>query len=137
MRKALISLLLLSFTFVSCSSETLSTVVAPSVDTISADSLKQLLDSDPGVLFIDVRSNGEIERDGTVEGFIHIPIGSLEQRYSEIPKDKKIVVACSRGVRAARGAAILQNHGYENVLSTGLAEYKAKGYELIYPKLAQ
>ncbi len=129
-------LCLLAFTFVSCSSQTISTVVAPSIETLSADELNVLVDSQEEIVFVDVRSTQEIERDGTIEGFVHIPIGEFGERYSEIPKGKKIVVACARGGRASRGASILQKNGYTDVVSVGLLEYKQKGYELIYPELA-
>lgn len=137
MRNLLVLLSLLAFTFVSCSSETISAVVAPSVDTLSADQLNQLLESDPDVVVVDVRTVSEIQSDGTIEGSVHIPIADMERRYTEIPKDKKVVVACAHGARAGRGAAILQNHGYKDVFSVGLSEYKTKGYKLVYPETVQ
>jgi rhodanese-related sulfurtransferase len=112
-------------------------VVAPSVDTLSADQLNELLQSDPEVFVVDVRTVSEIQNDGTIEGSVHIPIADMERRYTEIPKDKKVIVACARGGRAGRGATILQNHGYKDVFSVGLSEYKSKGYKLIYPETVQ
>lgn len=132
-----IALCLVSFTFVSCSSETLSAVVAPSVDTLSADGLKQLVESGEKFIFVDVRETSELAQDGTLANHLHIPIGQLEKRLSEVPKDTKVVVACARGVRAGRGAALLQKNGYKDVVSMGLAEYRAKGYALVYPKAAK
>jgi rhodanese-related sulfurtransferase len=96
-----------------------------------------MLTSKEGYVVVDVRTPEEIEADGTVEGFLHIPISEFDQRFSEIPRDKKVIVACSRGARSGRAAAILQRHGYQDVYSAGLAEYKSKGYKLIYPKLAR
>lgn len=121
--------------FSGCSSQTISMVVAPSVETLSADELRRIVTSEDGYVFVDVRTSEEIETEGTVRGFLHIPIGEFDERYAEIPRDKKVIVACSRGARAGRGAAILKKHGYQNVYSTGMAEYMSKGYELVYPKL--
>lgn len=137
MYRALLALLFSVFTLVGCSSQTISTVVAPSVSTIGADELKRMVDNGEDFVLVDVREAQELEAYGTLKNHKHIPIGQLEQRMSEIPKDKKVVVACQRGARAGRGAALLQRNGYKSVVSTGMAEYKAKGYELIYPKLSR
>ena len=134
MRLRLVLLSLLTFTFVSCSSESISNVVAPSVETLSADQFNEVLQSDPDVVVVDVRTPSEIQNDGAIEGSMHIPIAEMDSRYAEVPKDKKVVVACAHGARAGRGAAILQNHGYKNVYSTGLSEYKDKGYKLVFPE---
>ncbi len=136
MRVLACTLSFLVFSFVSCSSETVTHVVAPSVETLNADQLREMIENDPDVVFVDVRSAMEIQYDGTIEGFVHIPIEEFEQRYSEIPKDKTIIVACAMGARAGRGAKILREHGYQRVYAVGMREYKDKGYPLIYPKLA-
>ncbi len=133
MRNLVCALCLLAFTFVGCSSQTISTVVAPNVATLNADQLKTMVESDKNLVLVDVRPSEEIARNGTIKGYLHIPLGEFEQRYSEVPKDKKVVVMCERGGRAARGASILVDHGYSNVYSVGLAEYRGKGYPLIHP----
>ena len=134
MRRLVLGALLGVFTFVGCSSETISTVVAPSVDTISADELRQLADSGEEFVLLDVRGMEEIQRNGTLPGFLHIPVDEIGDRMSEVPKGKRIVVACERGGRAARAAAALQNAGYEGLRTFGFAEYRAKGYPLAYPQ---
>lgn len=133
MRVFVLALSFLTFTFVGCSSQAISTVVAPSVDTLSADELKALVDHPEGTVFVDVRTPAEIEAGGTIKGALLIPIDQFQGRISEIPKDKKVVVACARGARAGRGAASLKKAGYQEVYSVGLAEYAKKGYELVKP----
>jgi rhodanese-related sulfurtransferase len=59
--------------------------------TISADELEKLLERKDGLFFLDVREPGEIERLGSVKGYVNIPLGQLEARLKEIPKDKLIV----------------------------------------------
>ncbi|MCW5980315.1 MAG: hypothetical protein KIT09_19680 [Bryobacteraceae bacterium] len=120
---------------VGCSSQTLSTAVAPSVKTIGADELRRLAASGQEFVLLDVREPYEVETEGTLKNYLHVPLGQLESRISEVPRDVPIVVACERGVRAGRAAALLQNHGYKDVKSTGFVEYRDKGYELVYPKL--
>jgi rhodanese-related sulfurtransferase len=45
------------------------------------------------VFFLDVREPKELEDLGTLEGYVNIPLGQIEKRLSEIPKDKAIITA--------------------------------------------
>ena len=45
------------------------------------------------VFFLDVREPKELEDLGTFEGYVNIPLGQIEKRLSEIPKDKAIITA--------------------------------------------
>jgi predicted sulfurtransferase len=45
------------------------------------------------VFFLDVREPKELEELGTFEGYVNIPVGQLEKRLNEIPKDKAIITA--------------------------------------------
>lgn len=135
MKRLLLPLVLAGITVIGCSSQTLSSIVAPSVKTMSADELKKLVDSGQKFVLLDVRETEEIEQKGTLKNYLHIPLGQLESRISEVPKDVPVVAACNRGVRAGRAAAMLQKNGYKDVKSVGLVEYRDKGYEVIYPKL--
>ena len=44
-------------------------------------------------LLLDVRDPEEIEELGTIEGYVNIPIGELESRLDELPRDKTILTA--------------------------------------------
>lgn len=103
---------------------------------LSADELKELLEK-KDVFFLDVREPKELEELGTIKGYVNIPLGQLEKRTAEVPKDKLIVTACNRGVRAANAAAILRKNGYKVIGSCGLAEWKEKNYPLTYPKQSE
>lgn len=104
---------------------------------MSAEELKQLVDSKEKFFFLDVREVKELQDDGTLEGYINIPIGELAQRLGEIPKDAKIIAACARGMRAAKAAAILEKNGFQTIGICGMLEYGAKGYPLVHPKAAE
>ncbi len=65
----------------------------PKASKMSADDLKKLADSKKKFFFLDVREPKEIEDLGTMKGFVNIPLGQLEQRLSEIPKDSLVVTA--------------------------------------------
>ena len=71
------------------------------VKKLSPDELKTLLDK-KDICFLDVREPKELEDLGTIKGYVNIPLGQLESRYRELPKDKLIVTACNHGVRASR-----------------------------------
>jgi predicted sulfurtransferase len=45
------------------------------------------------VFFLDVREPKEVTELGTLKGYVNIPIGQLEARLKEIPKDRLILTA--------------------------------------------
>ncbi len=57
---------------------------------LDIDELKQQLDSGATMLLIDVREEHEIAS-GSIPGAIHIPVGDLEARMADIPKDIRLV----------------------------------------------
>jgi rhodanese-related sulfurtransferase len=100
---------------------------------LSADEMKKLLEK-KDVLFLDVREPKELVELGTVKGYVNIPVGQVESRLSELPKDRPIITACERGVRAGRAADILRKNGFNVIGSSGLIEWREKKYPLVYPK---
>jgi hypothetical protein len=68
---------------------------APTMDEshrVSADEIDKLL-AEGKVLLLDVREPKELEDLGTIEGSLNIPVGQLENRLSEVPKDRLILTA--------------------------------------------
>jgi rhodanese-related sulfurtransferase len=59
---------------------------------MASDDVMTLLDKGE-VFFLDVREPGELEELGTLEGYVNIPLGQIEKRLKEIPKDKAIITA--------------------------------------------
>ncbi|MFP6571170.1 MAG: hypothetical protein VB674_01015 [Vicinamibacterales bacterium] len=49
--------------------------------------------TDSNVVLLDVREAWELEKYGTREGYIHIPLFELEDRLDELPRDKMILTA--------------------------------------------
>lgn len=45
------------------------------------------------IFFLDVREPKELEELGTLEGYVNIPLGEIEKRLAEIPRDRPIVTA--------------------------------------------
>lgn len=58
---------------------------------ISPEELEKLLEKKDAIFFLDVREPDEIARLGSVKGYVNIPLGQLESRLKEIPKDKLVV----------------------------------------------
>ena len=59
---------------------------------IEAEEIDRVL-AEADALLLDVREPEEIEELGTIEGYVNIPIGELESRLDELPRDKTILTA--------------------------------------------
>ena len=57
---------------------------------ITTEELEKHLEN-KNVFFLDVREPDEIKQLGSVPGYVNIPLGQLEKRLNEVPKDKLIV----------------------------------------------
>jgi rhodanese-related sulfurtransferase len=126
MRRNLLKTLL----FATLAAVSLNTLSAQEIKKLTADDLKQYL-QEGKYYFLDVREPSELEQYGSVKGYVNIPLGQVEKRMSEIPKDRTIVTMCEHGRRATQAAEILQKNGYTVVGACGLAEYREKGYESV------
>lgn len=60
---------------------------------LTNEELTKLLEKKENLFFLDVREPKELEELGTIPGYINIPLGQLEARLSEIPKNKLIITA--------------------------------------------
>jgi hypothetical protein len=65
---------------------------APKAQRIASDDAQALLDAGK-VFFLDVREPKELEELGTLDGYVNIPLGQVETRLAEIPRDKAIITA--------------------------------------------
>ena len=63
---------------------------AAQTERMEIDELKRQLDAGAEVLMIDVREDHEVAS-GSIPGAIHIPVGELEERMSDIPRDVRLV----------------------------------------------
>ena len=87
------------------------------VRTLSVDEAQAKL-GDPGVVFVDVRETGELEREGTVPGAFHAARGMLEfwvdpesPYYKQVfDPNKQFVLYCASAWRSALAADVAR-HG--------------------------
>lgn len=78
---------------------------------ITATELKQRLDNGDDIQIIDVREANEVAI-GTIPNSIHIPLGQVIPRMSEIDPARETVVHCKMGGRSARAIAALKQQGF-------------------------
>ncbi len=87
--------------------------------TISATKLNEQLADKPPFL-LDVRETAELEKDGYIEGAVHIPVRQLLDNLDKLPaQDQPIVIYCASGHRGAFALAALRFLGYTNVVNLG------------------
>lgn len=81
---------------------------------ISAQELKRRMDAQESLTLIDVREPWEHEA-AQIKGSRLIPLGELESRLGEIPREGTIVMHCHGGVRSEHGAQVLKQAGFVQV----------------------
>ena len=87
-----------------------------------------------GALLVDVREADEIAQLAyDVPNIINIPLSVFEEHFTEIPKDKNVVMVCKSGCRSLRAAGFLVNQGYDNVVNMkhGIIRWAQKGFPTI------
>ena len=87
----------------------------PQMPEISATELKQRLDNGDDIQIIDVREADEVAI-GTIPNSIHIPLGQVINRMSEIDPSRETVVHCKMGGRSARAIQALKQSGFSGNL---------------------
>jgi rhodanese-related sulfurtransferase len=82
--------------------------------------------------FLDVRNQSEWDQFHLAKSTL-IPLDQLQNRLSELPKDRDIVVICRSGHRSQSGVAILQQAGFTRVvcMSGGLQAWVDAGYPVV------
>ncbi|ORU91879.1 MAG: rhodanese [Cycloclasticus sp. symbiont of Poecilosclerida sp. M] len=84
--------------------------------TITAAELSQLKVSTDDVLLLDVREPHEFEY-CHIEGSTHMPMQSVPNRLSELPKNKTIVAICHHGMRSQQVAQFLLQNGFSDIVN--------------------
>ncbi|MCD0156464.1 rhodanese-like domain-containing protein [Deinococcus sp. UR1] len=69
-----------------------------------------------GALLVDVREPNEFA-EVHAEGATLIPLSEFEARFSELPKDRELVMICRSGARSARAGEYLKAQGYSQVVN--------------------
>lgn len=83
-----------------------------------------------GTVFIDVREPYEIDEVSyDVPGQKQIPMGEIQVRMSEIPKDVDVVIGCRSGGRSMNVCQFLVMQGFTNIknLDGGIMKWVESG----------
>lgn len=89
---------------------------APKATITDIDWNKALEMSEAGAVLIDVRTPAEVA-EGMAPGAINIPLQEIEQRLSEFPKDKDLLIYCRSGKRSMAASNFLIENGYDKVFN--------------------
>ncbi len=91
---------------------------------------------------IDIRDIRELQKEGSIDGAVHIPRGMLEFwldpesayfKEGKLDMNKEIVLFCAGGLRSALAAKTLQEMGFEKVshIDGGFAALKNSKFKII------
>jgi len=98
---------------------------------ISMDDLNELKQQN-NLQLVDLRGAAEYNA-GHIKGAEHVFVGTIEKNLDKVSKDRRVVILCQGGDRAAIAYSVLAKHGYHNVLnySAGMNEWVNKGNPVI------
>ena len=107
------------------------------IPTITAAEAKE--EQDNGALIIDTREINELVITGKIKNSIHIPRGLIEFQNKEtnpngvdgFTKDRKIILYCAAGSRAALAGKVLKDIGFTDVHNLGgFSDWQSEGLPL-------
>lgn len=121
----LIGLMPVGFLFVGCAPSDIPPISPKEASVMFADKI---------AIIVDVREDAEW-KEQHIAGAIHIPLGLVASRLSELAqyKDSSVVVQCRSGKRSAKAASTLQTAGFTKVynLTGGIVAWEKDGLQTI------
>lgn len=105
-----------------------STCLMSEISSISVEDLARRIDAGEDLCIIDVRQPEE-EAEGTIPGARLIPLATLPDQLSTLPRDREILVHCKAGGRSARAVKLMTEAGFSRAVnvSGGIDAWKALG----------
>lgn len=89
---------------------------APQVSLIEPATLQSYLKAGVKIYLVDVRRQDEFDQ-GHIAGATLLPLETLPDTYSKLPKSGKLIVYCRTGHRSGKAVQFLMEHGYTNAVS--------------------
>jgi hydroxyacylglutathione hydrolase len=95
--------------------------------TVTVQDLCSSLDENEPAWILDVRSEEELEQEGTIPNAHHLHLTQLPQHMDSIPRTSPVYVFCGSGLRSMIVASLLQRNGWSNlsVVMGGVAGWNA------------
>ena len=84
------------------------------LERITAATLAERLTDSAPPLVLDVRTEREW-REQRIDASLNIPLGRLQERLDEVPRDRQLVVQCATGYRSAIAGSLLRRHGIDQI----------------------
>jgi rhodanese-related sulfurtransferase len=101
---------------------------------ISPRQLKARIDAGESPVILDVREAEEVAL-APFPDAVHIPMGDVPARISELDPEREVVVVCHHGVRSAHVAGYLSSLGFERIFNlTGGIDAWSVGVDPTVPR---
>jgi rhodanese-related sulfurtransferase len=86
--------------------------------TTSAAALLQQIHDGQKPYIVDVREREELQGPlGALPGIKNIPLSEFQTRFTEIPRDRQVILICRSGNRSANAFGFLKKQGYTQILN--------------------
>jgi rhodanese-related sulfurtransferase len=89
-------------------------VSAGSYIDVNVSQAKQMIDSNPNLVILDVRTQAEYDS-GHIQNTTLIPVTELASRIDELNKERETLVYCGSGGRSATASQMLVDNGFSKV----------------------
>ena len=132
--KTIICLFLSILFFTSCKSKQESNQNEESFKNLTVEEVIILLEANPDIIVIDVRTPDEIAQTGAIENSINIDFkaSDFKEKISALDKDKEYILFCKSGNRSGQASKIMAEMGFSNINNLNNA-----GYEEFYKALSK
>ncbi len=110
------------------------TITLPKTDTIDAATLRHMLETDPDVRVLDVRTGGEFET-VHIPGSYNVPLDTLTEHVRDLADiHHPVVLICQSGGRASQAHEKLTGQGKDrlHILDGGMNSWQAAGGEVVH-----
>ncbi|WP_296314039.1 rhodanese-like domain-containing protein [Winogradskyella sp. UBA3174] len=79
-----------------------------------------------GAIILDVRTQSEYD-DGHIKNALHIPVQEIGNRFNEVKKlNKPLIAYCASGMRSGSATSMLKSKGIDAINGGGMGSLKRK-----------
>lgn len=100
---------------------------------LSVEQSKQLIESNPLLVIVDVRTASEFDT-GNIEGAINLCLCDEIELLNNLEPNYEILVYCHSGARSKQAMIVLNENGYRKVYNMlkGITGWVDKGYPVVH-----